>query len=152
MGRHNSLVLALPMAVVWQEPAIAHGEAVSEGRLAKPPSLPPQTMLPQVVSPTEAPEDSSQELSPAICIIKAQILLSCACMLACVPAYRCESETYKGCSGILWHVSWHFLRSACQPLTIWDVTSVKVGNGNNEQLIWVRCFYAEFQLSPQPSF
>lgn len=80
MERLSSPVMALSMAVVWQEPAVAHREAVSQGRQAKAPSLPPQTTLLRVVSSTEASEDSSQELAPVVWIIKAQLLLSCACM------------------------------------------------------------------------
>lgn len=80
MERLSSPVMALTMAVVWQEAAIAHREAVLQGRQAKGPSFPPQTTLLQVVSPTEPSEDSSQELASVVWIIKAQLLLSCACI------------------------------------------------------------------------
>lgn len=100
MERHSTSVTALPMAVVWQEPAIAHREAVSQARQAKAPFFPPQTTLPQVVSPTEASEDLAKRAVTSN-LDNQSSAASLLCMHACVPAYRYESETYKGCSGIL---------------------------------------------------
>lgn len=76
---------------------------------------------------------------------------SLLCVCARVPAYGYEAETYTWCSGILWHVSWHFLPSACQSLTVLrGVTSVKVGNGNKSTSFERGLFLQSF--SPQPFF
>lgn len=113
---HYPPAMALAMIVVLHEPATCHRGALT-GEAGSGSNCAPSGHI----ASRGFSHLGSEDLSPSAIagsLNYQRSATSLLCVHACVPSYGYKYEMCMQCSGILWHVSWHFLPSACQSLTV----------------------------------